>query len=285
MSKKKALIILFIFVFLLPIFKTHALNATAGFVSGNIWYSQDPFKEGDNIKIHTIVYNTDTRELSGTIFFFDGTLFLGNRSLSVPPKSSVDISIDWKVTSGDHAIFAQIQNAKFLLANGKYETASLAEIKSEESKRTVEKISIEDTTNIPNNSSKNNTNILDTVKNSTPAIVTKTFDTTTEVLENIRENINTNSSANKTKAKAELQKINNPNKIEIKDTKKVSDAKKEPVVEKTNTKQSIFLKPFIYVKLFFFGLFAFITGNKLIFYGLIILITISVLRFIWRLIF
>lgn len=285
MIKKKAFTIMLILIFLLPIFKLNAENATAGFISGNIWYSQDPFKEGDNIKIHTIVYNTDKRELTGTIFFFDGTLFLGNRSLSVPPKSSVDVAIDWKVTAGNHSIFAQIQNAKFLLTNGEYENASLLEIKSEESKRNVEKI-LPETKEVAKSNNVSDSSIVNMVKDNTPAIVSKTINTTTNLLENIRDNVNIKSTENKTKVKAELQKINKTtNNTDKKDINKISPSKKDAVVEKTNTKQNIFLKPFIYAKLFFFSLFAFITGSKIVFYGLVILIVFSILRFIWRLIF
>src|SRR3989338_6753006 len=131
MALKKIGTILFLIFSLLPIQKIFAQDSNTGFVSGNIWYSQDPFEEGDKIKIYTFIFNPDNRELFGTVIFFDKTILLGKKDFTIPAKTANDISIDWTVTVGDHTIFAKIENAKFLVSKGKYEEVYLAENETE----------------------------------------------------------------------------------------------------------------------------------------------------------
>ena len=52
MVLKRIGIVLFLIFFLLPNHNLRAQDSNAGFVPGNIWYSQDPFEEGDKIKIN-----------------------------------------------------------------------------------------------------------------------------------------------------------------------------------------------------------------------------------------
>ena len=61
--------------------KILAQSSNTGFVPGNIWYSKDPFEEGDKVKIYTFIFNPDSRELSGTVIFFDKTVLLGKKIL------------------------------------------------------------------------------------------------------------------------------------------------------------------------------------------------------------
>src|SRR3989338_5661631 len=70
MTLKKALIFVLIINSLFGACRAYAQSSNAGFVPGNIWYSLDPFLEGDKIKIYTLIFNPDPRELSGTVIFF-----------------------------------------------------------------------------------------------------------------------------------------------------------------------------------------------------------------------
>ena len=83
MNLKKAGIVLFLIFSLLPIQKIFAQSSNTGFVQANIWYSKDPFEEGDKVKIYTFIFNPDTRELSGTVIFFDNTVMLGKKDFIV----------------------------------------------------------------------------------------------------------------------------------------------------------------------------------------------------------
>ena len=93
MTQKKFLIFLFL-TLLFPINKISAEIANVGFIPDNIWYSKDPFFEGDKIKIYTLIFNPDGRELSGTVSFFDKTILLGKKDFRVSGNGVKDISID-----------------------------------------------------------------------------------------------------------------------------------------------------------------------------------------------
>src|SRR3989344_6452613 len=127
MNFKKLTIVLFLIFSILPTTKILAQSSDIGFVSENIWYSEDSFEEGDKIRIYTFIFNPDSRELSGTVLFFDKTVLLGKKDFAVPPKRALDVSIDWTVVAGDHTIFGKIEDAKFLVSTGNYEQASISE--------------------------------------------------------------------------------------------------------------------------------------------------------------
>ncbi len=139
MILRKIGIILFLIFSLLPMEKISAQSPNTGFVQANLWYSKDPFEEGDKIKIYTFIFNPDARELSGIVVFFDKTVLLGKKEFTIPAKTANDVSIDWTVTAGDHTIFGKIENAKFLVSAGKYEEVYIAENETEKSSRTVSK--------------------------------------------------------------------------------------------------------------------------------------------------
>src|SRR6185436_8374955 len=78
-----------------PLQKIFAQSSNAGFAPGNIWYSQDSFQEGDKVRIYTIVFNPDGRQLSGTVIFFDNSVFLGKKDFTVEPKAVKDVFMEW----------------------------------------------------------------------------------------------------------------------------------------------------------------------------------------------
>ena len=287
MIYKKVAIFLFIIFSMLPTQYTFAQTQNVGIIPSNIWYSKDPFQEGDKIKIYTVVYNTDPRELSGTVIFFDNNVFLGKTDFSIAGKSTNDVSVSWTVTAGDHTIFAKIENAKFLISSGKYEDVYLAENQTNESKKTVIKKEIVD---LPNNiankvsdSTSSVSNVVQTVKDNTPPFITKTLDYTAGSLENIRIDVGDILSSKKENVQKEIDVLNN--------TK--TDTEKDIMLDNTTIKEKIqspettnfALKPFKYVELFFLTIFLFIFKYMILFYGLIILILFLILRFLWRLIF
>ena len=131
---KKVSIILFLVFFLLPI-PSHAQTSKAGFVPENLWYSKDPFEEGEKIKIYTVIFNPDTRELDGSVVFFDNNVFLGKKSFTAPAKSVKDVYINWSVTAGNHNIFGKIEDAKFLISTGNYQEVYLADNETNKSNK------------------------------------------------------------------------------------------------------------------------------------------------------
>lgn len=277
MTLKKAGIVLFLVFSLLPIQKILAQTSNIGFVSGNIWYSKDLFEEGDKIKIYTFIFNPDNRELSGTVVFFDKTVLLGKKEFTIPARTANDVSIDWTVTAGDHIIFGKIENAKFLVSTGKYEEVYIAENETEKSSRTVSKKIIYKL-NDTNNTDPVSTSVLNITKiieEKTPDFISKPLILGASTVENFRQDISAASESKKEKVKNEIKALDNSS-SEAK-LRKGSSTPKETV--------SPLLKPFKYAQLFFLSVFSYILNNKILFYGLIIIIVFFLLRFIWKKIF
>lgn len=285
MIKKYIGILMFFTFLLIPSYFALAQTSSAGFIPGNIWYSKDPFQEGDKIKIYTLIFNPDNRQLSGTVFFFNKTTFLGNKDFTATGKGLKDISIDWTATAGDNVIFAQIQNAKFLNSNNTYEDASLSETKTSESKRSVSKkiTTTTNTNNISVNTEKDNiaTDTISSVQNfiteNTPEVVAKTIDTTTTKLETFRKDLSVSSTNKKEEVKKEIKNIE-----KIANTSSSKDTK---VAGSSASNQGVFLKPFKYTELFALSLFSTVFNNKYIFYGLIVLVIFFIVRFVIKKIF
>lgn len=266
MSLKKIGIILFLIFSLFPIQKIFAQSANTGFVSANIWYSKDPFAEGDKIKIYTLIFNPDTRQLSGTVDFFDNTVLLGKKDFTVAANATNVVSINWTVTAGDHTIFGQIENAKFLLSDGNYETVSLAENQTQKSSRTVSK-------KITSNAGTNSTSpsvadIGKIIEEKTPSFITEPLVSAVNALEEFRTNTNIVSDNKKVEVQNEIKALNNT-----------------VTTPKEAVPQNSVLQPFKYVELFFLSIFSFILSNKILFYGVLAIIVFYILRFIWNLFF
>ncbi len=262
--------VLFLVFLLLPMQKVSAQTANTGFVQANLWYSKDPFEEGDKIKVYTLIFNPDTKELSGTVNFFDNSVLLGKKVFTVAGGATNAISINWTATAGDHVIFGQIENPKFLLPNGNYQTISLAQNQTTKSSRTVAKKIIpgttDETSGIVNILPGGISDITKTIENNIPDSVSKAIVLGASTVENFRQNIST-ASDNKQK--------------EIKNDIKALDKTKTETAAQDDAMQDTFLKPFKYAELFFLSVFSYIVNNKILFYGISIIIIFSILRYIW----
>lgn len=277
MNLKKLGIIIFLIFALVPAGKIFAQTTTnAGFIPGNIWYSKDPFQEGDKIKIYTLIFNPDTRKFSGTVNFFDNNTLLGTKNFTVAATSTEDIFINWTVTAGNHEIYGQIENAKFLTSSGTYVDASLTQNETGKSSRTVTaKVVAQNINNgintvdgTFNNALNSIQNIGNTAKNILPSNVSQLVTTVTNTLDGFRENLGT------TVQNAQKQTQTNINNLNSTKT------------SSTNTiNSSAFQGPFYYVELCFLTILAAILKYKILFYGIIVVVALVVLRFIWNLIF
>ena len=256
--------------------KVYAQSTNAGFVPDNIWYSKDPFTENDKIKIYTLVFNPDKKELSGTVIFLDKDVVLGKKNFVLAPQTVKDISIEWTATPGTHSIFAKIEDAKFLISKGKYENADLIEKETAKSVRTAKKKtetktnannkdSDEKTSNDTEDASELSMSIVDTIKENTPNFIAKPASKVTEMLENLRVNTGNSLQEKKEEAKNELEAL-----------------KKESKKSSSSEKNNILLKPFKYLEFFVLAFLSFIVNNIWIFYIALVLAVFYVLRYIYR---
>lgn len=260
-------IIVFLFIVLLPIYKINAQITNTGFIPGNIWYSKDPFEEGDKIKIYTLIFNPDTRELSGTVIFFDKTILLGKKNFIVPAKGVKDISIDWTITVGNHNVFAKIENAKFLISTGKYENVNLPENQTEESSRTVSRKILNSPNTITSNPvSGQIQNVQKLIIENTPDFIAQPIILTVDKIEAIRKNAGL---------------VSQNKKVEVGNQIKAYNEKITPKSAPNNK----LLKPIKYIELFFLSIFSIIFNNKLIFYAILVFMVFLIVRYFWHKIF
>lgn len=273
---KKILITLILVVTFLPSYELLAQNTNAGFVPGNIWYSRDPFEEGDKIKIYTLVFNPDSKELSGTISFFDKTTLLGKKNFTVEGLGVQDISIDWTVIAGDHVIFAKIENAKFFTADGKFQNVVLAKSETEESKRSVAKkiVPKEEKETIALDAEA----IKKVVVEGTPVFISKPIIASVSTLEAFREEQGAAVSTEKEEVKKELEQIK-------KEEKEKEELKKSNPEEFEEQPKSHLDKPFKNTKLFFLNLLSALLNNAYAFYGSSVTVLFFLGRFILQRIF
>lgn len=267
---KKFTVLLLLIFSLFGAFDVFAESSGTGFVSGNIWFSKESFEEGDKVKIYTFIFNPDSRELSGTVMFFDETVLLGKKDFIIPQRGAEDVSIDWTVTAGSHKIFGRIENARFFVSKGIYKEADLAEDETEKNSQTVSKKIIPETRATLENETENtsSTSILsikDTILEKTPEFISKPMISITNSLEKVRE-------GKRIVTDLKIEKVRNEIKV-LEDNKAGSEESKT---------ESPFLKPFKQIKLFLLSIFSIITGDRLIFYGILIVIIFSILRFIFN---
>ena len=259
-----------------------ATPTNAGFVPANIWYSKDPFVEDDSIKIYTLIFNPDSRELSGSVLFFDNDVLLGKKSFTAPGNNVAQVNISWVATVGQHLIYAKIENTKFLISAGKYTDVYLDNNESDKSSRTVSKKVLPTpaavtTTPVTTETASDTTatgdpfaSITNTIADKTPSSVSKVVLGTATGLEAIRANADAQLSSKKDEVQGQLNTLNNASLTTSKEKQK--DATVGDKIQ----------KPLKYVELFFLKLFSFIVGYRIVFYSLLALFVFFLLRGIWR---
>ncbi len=83
-----------------------------GFMPGTVWLSDDNPVPGATVSLYTVLYNGSDGTLVGTVQFFDKTMLLGKREVSLASGEVKDVSINWEATSGSHAFTVSFTDAK-----------------------------------------------------------------------------------------------------------------------------------------------------------------------------
>lgn len=283
--KKIFLILLFTFLFA---FNT---NASTGFIPGQIWYSSEDFKDGESINIYTVVWNGESSTVDMKVDFYDNNILLGARDVSVPSNSTKQVSISWRVSSGNHTIFAKITSPNTLdskksisLKNSETDKDNffvpVTIIASDGSEVTSGDI-------IENQIDKAGAKIIDSVPSSVSEPVLNVFSSVenfrndsslkiNEIKEASKKTIDS-FSENKNKRDKEISLEEENNKDE-----KANLDKDEVENKKINISGDNIKKPLEYVKFFLFSFLFFIFSKKVIFYLIIAFLIFVLFRFIYR---
>ncbi len=109
--------LLAIMFFLLPA-PLFAASVSGGVPNNLIWFSKEPFFDGDQISFFTPLYNSSSYRFEGTVTLSDGKVTIGTQSFNLDPGgSSAVYAFPWKATEGDHAFSVIILNGKFFASD------------------------------------------------------------------------------------------------------------------------------------------------------------------------
>lgn len=279
---------------------------TTGIISGAIWYSKTPLVEGETVKVYTAVWNSRKEKLSGTIVFNDKDTILGTKDFIALPESVKDVSVDWVISAGEHAISARVTNTKIISSNGTTQSITLSETETPEQKDFVSKkiVVAPKSENVEESKSNSESTpifakaeaVISSTENLVANYTPEAVKTATQNVESWRgdtadilalkrdafkaqinptapkepeSNISQTEPSVKTETKTPLTDTKNENTNQVKES------------SETIGKAS----PLAYVGLFFATLGAFVFSYGIIFYGLSILLLFFIIRFLYRKIF
>lgn len=285
MRKYFLLFILICFVFT-PAQYLFGANTT-GFIPGQIWYSKDSFVESETVKIYTAIWNNSASALSAKVEFYDKNVILGSRDVLIGASSLKEVSISWKVTSGDHLISAKIISPS-ISNGGKKESVTLSNSVTEVDKRFIP-IVINTVEGKPATSSDIVKSQVEKVTSSvTDAIPDSISEPTMEsmgALDDFRANTLKTISSAKIETQQELKELNkntDSNSKNINTNSSIEKSTKTPTVKPKTDVVDATEKPIAYLKLFFLSILSFIFGSKIIFYFVVFLVVFFVIRFVYN---
>ncbi|MEK7585855.1 MAG: hypothetical protein AAB477_01315 [Patescibacteria group bacterium] len=270
---KKYLYVSALFLLSLGFFAVEAssINST-GFIPGQIWYSKSPLTSGEEVKIHTAIWNGDVKEISARVEFYDKNVVLGARDVVVSPSSVKDISISWQVTAGDHNISAKIVSSTINTGNTK--EAIVPSLSTTIVDHQFVPVVIREVDGTPSSSAdivKREVNKATTdIKNIVPESISKPISSTFGSIDNFRDKTYVAVHESKLETKKTIDSLNHPTLDKLKE-----DTSNRKLLDATE-------KPIAYVRLFLLSAVSFILGSKVAFYGLGVVIIILIARFIYR---
>lgn len=91
-----------------------AATPSAGVPNASIWFSKDPFFEGDQVTISTPLFNSSPYRFSGTVALHDGTTTIGTQPFTLGGGASQIFAFSWKATRGEHAFSVVVLDGTFI---------------------------------------------------------------------------------------------------------------------------------------------------------------------------
>ncbi len=96
---------------------SNAETANLGLIDG-IWFSQQEYVVGDEIVLHTAIFNNSDHTVLGTVEFYDNKTLLGSRSFEVTDQHIKELTLTTTASEGEHIFSAKITESKTTLHNG-----------------------------------------------------------------------------------------------------------------------------------------------------------------------
>jgi hypothetical protein len=262
-------------IIILSLFGTVSVFAEAtinsGFIPGQIWYSEEPLVEGDTVNIYTAAWNGEKDPMSAKVEFYDKNVILGTREVTIPSMELKGVFIPWKITSGDHEISAKIISSTVMIS-GKNEKVTLKQTTTSINKQFVSVV-VKNKDGDPVSETDVLKNQLDkassTISNVVPENVSTSLSNSFSAIDNLRSNTLTQVDAAKVATQKEIGQVLGT------ETKNIN-------ADKVSNVQDATKKPIAYIKLFLLSAASFILGNKIVFYGILVVLAFLIIRGIYR---
>ncbi|HEY4486992.1 MAG TPA: hypothetical protein VJB70_04660 [Candidatus Paceibacterota bacterium] len=106
-------VVIVLFLLLIPS-SLFAVGLSAGIPRDIIWFSKEPFFDGDQVTIFTPLYNSSSYRFSGSVELRDGTATIGTQQFSLASDgASTVVAFPWKATEGEHVFSVLVTEGKF----------------------------------------------------------------------------------------------------------------------------------------------------------------------------
>lgn len=122
---RRSFILIVIAAYLCTPWYTLAADVPAGFAPHSIWISKQSAAAGDSIRIFTVVYNSATSSLSGTIHFYVDNTDVGTSNVTLSAGETKVQSVTWLAAEGSHTLQAGFENPSLPLSNATTESVSI----------------------------------------------------------------------------------------------------------------------------------------------------------------
>lgn len=97
-----------LFLFLAFPLLTYGASIPAGFPSSSLWLSKLTPTVDEVVTIHTVVYNSSTDSLSGSVVFLVDDTSIGSKAFTSAPGTTEIVSHPWTASAGTHVFSARI---------------------------------------------------------------------------------------------------------------------------------------------------------------------------------
>ncbi len=102
-----------------------AATVPAGFPTSSLWLSATELTDGESVTIHTVVYNSSSEPLMGSIEFLVDGAVIGAKSVSTAPGATDLFSENWTAREGAHEFSARLTGSIEDLAKASTGTTSV----------------------------------------------------------------------------------------------------------------------------------------------------------------
>lgn len=288
---KKILTILLILSLFVCVDSAHA--GQVGFPETSLWYSNDDFVVGNTITIYTLVVNSESSQISGTVQFFDRDTLLGEKKVVINKNDTAVVSLQWKVSEGEHQFSAQFSQVTLSEGNGTKISIAPTSPQTKKDVVFVKKSVLQENSPEANTLAAQATlnkdivvsevsKATDFLKDKTPDSIESKVSSVTLNVENLRETWESQFTQKKQDEKDSLEVLNDyyDDRLKAKEEADPDNFVKQSYVDSSG--ENILKKPVHYVLIFLYSLIIFIVGNALVFYGLGLLVLFWIVRGVWR---